>query len=239
MDELRPYRRDMSNPLWQEVAAFTGSRFRPEWCHGNDKKIYDEFPLYSDPATFYRESDIYLYHSVAFFLEGIKRPYYAILLHLLANLDGTILDYGCGAGDDGLLFAQLGFNASLADVPSRSLEFARWRAQRRGHWVNSYEIGIDTIPEHHLVWCCDVLEHLPPEAQPGLLDTLMSLGGTVFVNLVHDATADGKVHHPVDIEALTYYASTKKPVWFKDFYQGRVRLLVIGNVSRYLPQMPA
>lgn len=230
-----PYRRDLANPIWQEVAAFTGPRFRPEWCHGSDKKVLAEFPLYADADTFYRETDVYLYHGPAFFVEGIKRPYYAVLLSMLANLDAAVLDYGCGTGDDGLLLAGLGFNVALADVPSRSLEFARWRALRRGHFLDVYEIGRDAIPVHDIVWCCDVLEHLPPAAQPGLIDTLLSLAPMTFVSLVSDPDADGRVHHPVDAKALTKYAASRRPVWSATFYEGRTRLLVIGEAARLLP----
>ena len=227
---FRPYRKQMANPMWQEVVEFTGPAFRPEWCHGNDAKVLAERGLYPDAETFYRDSDVYLYHGPAFFMEGIKRPYYAVLLSMLANLDASLLDYGCGAGDDAMLFASLGLNVSLADVPSRSLDFAMWRAERRGHPLDVYTIGRDDIPEHMVTWCCDVLEHLPPAEHLPLIDTLRTLGQTVFIVLVNDPAADGRVHHPVDVAGITDYASRLAPCWFKDFYGGRTRLLVIGGL---------
>ena len=239
MAEFFPYRKDLRHPAWQEVAAFTGSRFRPEWCHGNDAKIHEEFSHYPDAATFYRETDVYLYHGPAFFMEGIKRPYYAVLFRLLANLDASILDYGGGCGDDALLFASLGFNVTLADIPSRSLQFAKWRCQRRGQSISIFEIGKDddnTLRDvdddrFMIVWCCDVLEHLLPSEHRGLIDTLCKLGQTVFLVLVNDPEADGRVHYPVDLDGLTQYAGTKESVWACNFYQGRTRLLIIGGLA--------
>lgn len=235
------YRRNVIyNPAWQEVRHWLdlkGQLWNPYLAHGADAKIYAEFDKYPDAETFYRETYIYCYHGPAFFMESIKLPYYSVLFALLEGRDATILDYGGGTGDDALLFAQLGYVVSLADVPSKSLEFARWRALKRGHALTFYTIGEDVIPCHRIVWCSDVLEHLPSEAQPALLKTLTDLGETVVVMLVSDPAADGRVHFPVDHAALTNYAITLSPypVWFTDCHEGRVRVLVIGGGATLLP----
>jgi len=224
------YRNDLANPIWQEVAGFLRSSFRPDLCHGMDSKVREAFEAYPDPATFYRETDIYCYHGPAYFLEGIKRPYYAMLLLETANQDCSILDYGCGAGDDGLLFSQLGYNVSMADVESKSLAFALWRAQRRGHWVGMYTLNVNwVIPQHTIVWCMDVLEHLPPEQHLGLLNHLSTLGKRVFINLVSDPHADGRLHYPVDVPTLTDHVRSFPFFHATDFYEGRVRILVYGE----------
>jgi 2-polyprenyl-3-methyl-5-hydroxy-6-metoxy-1,4-benzoquinol methylase len=237
------YRRNLiMNPAWQEVRHWLdlqGQRWNPYLAHGGDEKITAEFARYPDAETFYRETYIYCYHGPAFFQETIKLPYYSVLFMLLSGrIDAApILDFGGGTGDDALLFAQLGCTVGLADVPSKSLEFAKWRALKRGHALTFYTVGVDSIPRYPLCWCTDVLEHLPPDAQPGLLKSLTELGETVLVTLVSDPDADGRVHYPVDHEALTRHATTlsEYPVWFSDFHGGRVRLLVIGPGATLLP----
>lgn len=224
---VRPYRRSELNPMWLEVIEYMGANVRREWLGGADEKIYTEFLNYPDHDAFYRETDVYIYHSTAYYLEGIKRAYYVYLLTAFQNKDATILDYGCGGGDDGLLFAALGFNVSLADVPCKTMDFAKWRAEKRRHSVDFYTIGADVIPRHDCVWCMDVLEHFPPDKQRGLIDDLVVLGKLAIFNLVNDPAADGRVHYPVDIPALTDYCLTLGTVVWTDFYGGKVRLIML------------
>ena len=211
---------------WYELSAYLGDRFDPRLASGLDDKVMAEFCRYPDAATFYRESEIYCYHSIGYFLEGVKRPYYAQLFSATANLKSvSLLDYGCGAGDDGLLFLQAGYTVTFADLPGKTLEFCRWRVDRRLALARVLKIGQAEIPPHDIVWCMDVLEHLPPDRQAELLTIMASLGSSVIVNLVNDPEADGTLHYPVDVEALTAFASSRWPCSFQDYYVGRVRLL--------------
>lgn len=221
-----------AHPIWLEVSMYLGPEFDPRWCNGADDKVTQEFKRYPDAETFYRETNIYCYQNVAYFLEGIKRPYYAKLFDLTPNRNVSLLDYGCGAGDDGLLFAQAGYSVTLADVPSRTLEFCKWRAAHRITAARVAEIGRDTLAQHDMAWCMDVLEHFPPDQHAMLLDTLGALGHVVIVNLVNDPLADHGVHYPVDQTALTDYVSRQWATWYQDYYDGKVRLLVYGDALR-------
>lgn len=228
------------HPLWLEVAAFFGSDFRIDWCNAKDDKVLHEYQRYPDAATFYRQTDMYCYHSVGFWLEGWKRPYLAQLL--MASMGGglSVLDYGCGPGLDGLWLLQAGYRVTFADFPSRSLEFCRWRLQRHHYGprlASVVELADDAqIPWHHLVWCIDVLEHVPSAEQEAFLRHLYTLGGLVLCNLVTDADADGTVHHPVDVEYLTQVARSYGPCIVQDYHTAdggnTSRLLLFGsNVS--------
>src|SRR5207247_2422781 len=42
-----------------------------------------------------------------------------------------VLDYGCGVGDSALRFARAGYDVTIADVPGRTLDFARAPFARR------------------------------------------------------------------------------------------------------------
>jgi len=238
----------MPNPAWLELSAYMGERFLPEWCNGNDEKVLEEFRRYDDPDEFYATTDIYCYQSVGYFLEGVKRPYYARLLDLIGGKQPSILDYGAGAGDDGLLFLRLGLPVSFADIPSRTFDFMRWRVLRWSRLPDAYADALPVyaigesgreIPKHDIVWCMDVLEHLPPPEQGALLDRLYGLGNIVFCNLVVDPNADGALHYPVDYAALTEhaYALSGRRCVYRDYHErtavsgkrGRVRLLLYGE----------
>ena len=117
-----PYRLSYNHPAWLELWEYFGADFKPEWCGGGDQKIMDEFARYPDAATFYRQTPVYCYHGPGYALEAVKRPYYAIFLQG-ASGDVSVLDYGCGAGDDGLLFIQMGYEVAFADFPSQSVNF--------------------------------------------------------------------------------------------------------------------
>ncbi len=224
--------RILTHPYWLELREYLGADFDPDLCNGKDDKVIADFSRYATPEEFYRETSIYLYHSIGYFFEGLKRPYYGMLFNATANRHVSILDYGCGPGLDGVLFAMAGYSVSFADVPSKSLEYLKWRLHRRGYPVDVYTIGEDDdIPCHHIVWCMDVLEHMLPDKQTALLDRLSALGNTVMVNLVNDAEADGRVHHSVDVAELTEYVAGKWNYRKYDFYDNRVRLLVYGSVG--------
>ena len=227
-----PYRLSYNHPAWLELWEYFGADFKPEWCGGGDKKIMDEFARYPDAATFYRQTPVYCYHGPGYALEAVKRQYYAIFLQGAVG-DVSVLDYGCGAGDDGLLFLQMGYEVAFADFPSQSVNFLRWRLNRRGYRVPVYEVGIDHVPRHEVVWCMDVLEHQPPERQAAFLSEVCGLAEKcAIINLVNDPKADGKLHYPVDFDALTGHADSLGDTGYYDFFEGRVRLLVIIKNAR-------
>ncbi|HEY5865369.1 MAG TPA: class I SAM-dependent methyltransferase [Candidatus Tectomicrobia bacterium] len=234
------------HPLWQEVAEYVTTQhqepFRKEWCNSFDGKINEARQHYKNDQDFYAQTTVYLYQATAFFLCGYKRPYYGKLFEAVGMDAVTILDYGCGAGQDGAWFAQAGYQVSFADVPSVSLDFLRWRLERSGATSTPvYELGYEMyLPQHDIIWCIDVLEHLPQSQHIDLLLTLEQLGRTVFVTLVDDKKADGQVHYPVEVDALTQYVQGRRHTWWRDYHQqpdgSKVRLLVIGERAPRLRQ---
>lgn len=223
------------HPLWLELACYLGTRFRSDWCGSADALVHAEFARYPSAEAFYRESEIYLYHLIGYWLEGYKRPAHAWLLQSTGGMPGcTVLDYGCGIGCDGLWMLDAGYQVTFADMAGRSLDFLRWRlAQRWYAHVPVYTVPLqEALPAYHFVWCMDVLEHLPPDEHREFLVHLATLGRFVLVNLIVDPDADGTVHHPLDVEGLTDYLSTRWSVVWQDYYRDavghRTRLLCYG-----------
>lgn len=224
------------HPLWVELACYLGKNFRGDWCGSEDSLVQEEFQRYSSADAFYRDSDIYLYHLIGYWLEGYKRPAHAWVLQATGNIRASILDYGCGIGCDGIAFLDAGFDVDFADLPSRSIEFLRWRLRNRMHMVAKIyllEPGI-VLPQHDICWCMDVLEHLPPHEHEGFLDHLATLGSSVVLNLIDDKSADGSVHHPVDIDHLTAYVHQHWDMAYQDYYVradgGKTRFLWYGDI---------
>lgn len=231
--------RNPLHPLWRELQAYVGMpRFRWDWVTGTDAKVHEARQRYPSSAMFYRESPVYLYHNLAFFLEGVKIPYYQ---HLFARTTPpcTVLDYGCGSGYDGLLFQEVGYRCSFADVPSAPLTFLGVRERAQADPCPIYTLPSAAIPHHDVVWCVDVLEHLPPWEHRPLLARLLHLGSWVFVTLVHDVTADGLVHYPVDVPGLTTWLCTNWPAEYIDYYPqpsgSFVRLCVVSPLLQARP----
>jgi hypothetical protein len=165
----------------------------------------------------------------------LQHPY---LVHLLALLQGrdaapTILDYGCGTGLVGTCLLQMGYAVDFAEMPSRSLDFLAWRLRRlRFTGTQIFTLGSGHLlgrRPYDIVWCCDVLEHVPPDQQQALLLQLELLGETVICNLIDDPQADSQVHYPVDIAALTAWIQARRRCVTIDYHAGRIRLCIIGK----------
>ena len=223
------------HPLWIELACYLGKDFRSAWCTSEDRIVDEEFRRYASADAFYRDSEVYLYHLIGYWLEGCKRPAHAWVLQSTPNKRASLLDYGCGIGCDGLWFLDAGYDVSFADMPSRSLDFLRWRLRQRLYLGTPvYELPLaGAIPQHTFVFCMDVLEHLPPDEHEAFLAHLGTLGRCVLVNLIDDRAADGTVHYPVDIEGLTRYVQQHWTLVYQDFYArpdgGKTRLVCYGD----------
>ena len=226
------------HPLWLELAVYLGKQFRPEWCTAKDTLVQEERQRYPSAEAFYRDSDIYLYHLIGYWLEGFKRPAHAWLLSSTGNMRTSVLDYGCGIGCDGIWLLDAGYEVSFADMPGKSLDFLRWRlAQRMYLKPRVYELPLPgAMPPHDIVWCTDVIEHLPPEEHEAFIEYLATLGNFVIMNLVDDKHTDGQVHFPVDVGELTVFIQRRWSAGYaghKDYYLqndgSKVRIVTFGT----------
>lgn len=95
-------------------------------------------------------------------------PYLDCILGNLHNSTErlSVLDYGCGVSDIGLLFATLGAKVTLADLDNEKFEFAVWRFHRRKLTPKIIKIvGCDIYPslpesEYDLIIAEEIFEHV-------------------------------------------------------------------------------
>ena len=78
----------------------------------------------------------------------------------LSEKKNKVLDYGCGAGNFGLLFALMGFNVDFLDVEGEITDFVKWRLKKR--YLNCRVLNEkDKLTEtYDLVNCWTVIEHI-------------------------------------------------------------------------------
>jgi len=111
---------------------------------------------------------------------------YAVTLEKMDRLGVRgFVDYGAGVGTLGILAAERGMDVTHLDLPSPTLDFARWRYETRGLSVRMAECSgmHDDIPAARVVVCTELVEHV---SQPlVLLDALahaVPVGGFLIVS---------------------------------------------------------
>lgn len=119
-----------------------------------------------------------------------------------------VLDYGCGIGEDGLALAVLGFDVTFADVPSKGLDFTKWRVNTKGLPAEFIEIRDDSPLKdaYDVVICFEVLEHLwNPEAIVKHIYQHTSKGGYFFATVSFDDAGN----HPMHLQHNFYLRGDK------------------------------
>mgnify|MGYP006424649451 CR=1 FL=1 len=140
-----------------------------ERCIHAAKDNANEWRKYNPKTTeeineFYKQSNIYIFdlmwwHSITMGLSPLRR-----INFLEFAIDQKItkyLDYGCGIGSTGILFAKHGFDVTLADIGFYVLNFAKWRFQKRNLDLQTIHLPCSLPKEkYELISSFDVLEHV-------------------------------------------------------------------------------
>jgi 2-polyprenyl-3-methyl-5-hydroxy-6-metoxy-1,4-benzoquinol methylase len=168
---------------------------REEW---NTKNPQSE----SGILDFYKETENYI-PDLAWWHRGFERKKLtrAAIEVCKQNDACKVLDFGCGIGQDGILLAESGFQVTLADLPGKTFEFAKWRVMRRGLDVKL--ISSDKLREKYdAILCFDVLEHLwePGEVLEYLYKHLSDKG--ILLVTAHFQHTDT---HPMHLERNARY----------------------------------
>jgi 2-polyprenyl-3-methyl-5-hydroxy-6-metoxy-1,4-benzoquinol methylase len=136
-----------------------GERFRQEW----HEKVGDS----SDPdvlTTFYNSTETELFELIEWHAtDPMHYRTLAVRDLALARPGRSYLDYGSGIGSDAVVFADAGFEVTLADISDILLGFAAFRCRRRGATPRIVDLKTSGLPQDafDVVVCFDVLEHIP------------------------------------------------------------------------------
>jgi 2-polyprenyl-3-methyl-5-hydroxy-6-metoxy-1,4-benzoquinol methylase len=118
----------------------------------------------------------------------------------------SILDFGGGVGFNALMLADAGFDVTLADLESASLDFAQFRAQRRGVKLAIWKTDIEPMPRHakyDVILALDVLEHLPRDALEETVGKLVKLKHA-RTRVVISAPFGRTASHPMHLDATEH-----------------------------------
>lgn len=118
------------------------------------------------------------------------------------------LDFGAGVGVTGQLFARSGWTATLADLSSTLLAFARFRLERRNVLADYIDLGKQTLPAgaYDAITAIDTLAHVPDVYATGRqLYESLRVGGYLIANIDIREPADITVWHVQDDELRARY----------------------------------
>jgi len=122
----------------------------------------------------------------------------------------TLIDLGCGTGRAGMALSELGFDVTLLDFAPNCLDFAVRQKELPfiqsnlwSGWKGEWEYG----------YCCDVMEHIPPEMTDRVLKRIAKNCKRVFFTIHFGPDNFGKVvGHPlhVNIQGFTWWRDKLK-----------------------------
>jgi len=153
----------------QELKEYLGKKFIPyydsswglaeEWnaLERKSKELVEDF---------YRKTSDYMYNSIIFYNSGDRDDLHSSFNTLKEHYQiATVIDYGCGTGNDGLKMIEGGTKVIFVDFQSPTFEFLQWRLARRGISSDMYElIDLDAAKNRQisadLFWSVDVIEHM-------------------------------------------------------------------------------
>ena len=205
-----------------DLRAYLGDRFDIELLRSAPDAVEREHDAAPDEHTFYQTSEMYLYDLTAFAMSGTKVPYLADLRKAVPS--GSLLDWGCGIGSDGLRLLDRGYRVAFVDFDSPSTRYLRWRLERRGLDAPIYDLESDEIPGgFDAAYSFDVIEHVDDPF--AFLDEMERRARIVAVNLLEPVENDTHLHKPLPIKELLDHARERGVVSYR-LYHGRSHLVI-------------
>ncbi len=205
----------------EELRAYLGDRFDLDKLQRHAAVLDEEAAAVGDEASFYRTSEIYLYDLTVFAMSGTKEPYRRAL-SALVEPGARLLDYGCGIGADGLRLLERGYRVEFADFANPSVDFLRWRLDRRGLQAPVHDLDGDVPGGFDAAYAFDVIEHVDDPF--GFLASLESRAAIVMVNLLEPIPGDTPLHRELPIRAILKHATARGLLRYRR-YHGRVHLI--------------
>jgi SAM-dependent methyltransferase len=154
-------------------------RFTDEW-----RERVDEVTRENALIRFYNESTTEIFDLASWHAEDPIHYRTLMCADIASQSRGRrMLDYGSGIGSDALVFADAGYEVTLADISDRLRGFAKWRCERRGIAAHTIDLKREGLPRrrYDVALCFDVLEHIPrPRRAVSRIGRALRPGGLFF-----------------------------------------------------------
>jgi GT2 family glycosyltransferase/2-polyprenyl-3-methyl-5-hydroxy-6-metoxy-1,4-benzoquinol methylase len=206
-----------------ELKRYLGDDFDEQRLWNHHTLVEDEADAAVDEQTFYRTSTAYLYDLTVFAMSGSKVPYLSALRRQLPR-GASVLDYGCGIGNDGLQLLGRGYRVAFADFDNPSTRYLRWRLADRGLDAEVYDLDADVPAGFDAAFAFDVIEHVDDARE--FLGELERRAAIVAVNLLEPDPEDTHLHRSLPIAELLDHAADCGLLSYGRFHEGRSHLAI-------------
>lgn len=204
-----------------ELRTYLGEEFELGRLQEYQRTLDQEYEEVGDEQRFYRTSRGYLYNLTAFAMTGTKTPYLRELTRHVAP-GARLLDYGCGIGSDGLLLSEAGYRVEFADFDNPSVEYLRWRLERRGIDAPVHDLDREVPAGFDGAFAFDVIEHV--EDPLAFLAEMERRARLVMVNFLEPEPDDQDLHHELPVKELVDHAAGRDLRSY-GIYHGRSHLV--------------
>jgi len=137
----------------------------------------------------------------------------------------TLIDVGCGTGRASVKLASKGFKVSLLDITKNALD-TQTLVDLFG--VEFHELCLwETLVVEPYDWfyCCDVMEHIPPEHIDDALDSLKDIAKKGFLNIAMFDEPYG------DLIGEKLHLTVRGYPWWMDRLKERWKVKELGEVE--------
>jgi GT2 family glycosyltransferase/SAM-dependent methyltransferase len=211
----------------EELREYLGPAYDHDRLVRHHQLVDEEAAAAADEGSFYRSSDAYLYDLTVFAMSGTKDPYREVVKQLTPR-GGSVLDYGCGIGSDGLRLLADGYRVAFADFDNPSVAYLRWRLQRRARTAEIYDLDGEIPDGFDTVYAFDVIEHVDDPF--AFLAELERRAAVVVVNLLEPIADDTPLHRTLPIDELLRHAR-QRGVLHHRRYHGRSHLVAYRTAA--------
>jgi SAM-dependent methyltransferase len=211
----------------EELREYLGPAYDHDRLVRHNQLVDEEASSAADEDAFYRSSEMYLYDLTVFAMSGTKDPYREVVKEL-ATPAGSLLDYGCGIGSDGLRLLADGYRVAFADFDNPSIAYLRWRLEKRGLEADVYDLDGEVPGGFDLAYAFDVIEHVDDPF--AFLAELERRAAIVVVNLLEPIAGDTPLHRTLPIAALRNHARERGLLHHR-LYHGRSHLVAYRSAE--------
>jgi len=138
-----------------------------KWSHVTEEEFEEFIQNIRNPSQlrdFYANTKNYIFELMEYHATEVKSKMRKHCIEIMKEHNvKTVLDYGCGIGQDSIEAAEAGLRAIAFDLPGKTFEFAKWRFKKRNLNITSIELTSDEkLPEKYdAVTCFEVVMHTP------------------------------------------------------------------------------